>query len=475
MNVAILGGGVTGLSAAYLLLKRGVPVTIFEATGSEGGLAGSFRSCGFTFDFGPHEFCTTNPELITLLTEVCGDDLLVIEKRTAQHFNGQYLRYPFEFADVLRNVDPRICARAMIEVAWSRLRNMVKRPVEDSFESWTYSRFGRTLYELYFGPYTRKVWGIDPKLLDPRTATSRITVDSAWDLIKKTAGYHFLGAEDLQHIHSEYRRSFYYVRHGIGSLQSHLRRRIEELGGRFEFGRRLVSVTRSGDEIETLGFENGRSASGFSNVISTIPLPHMLQIALGDAGKRLVIENSLPFRGMVFVFLRVNKPQVLDNHWTYYPDLDIPFQRTTEFVHFRAEMTPPGQTGLTLEVASNPGDGMWERRDNEIAEACVKRMVELELLRPSEVLGYDVVRVRNAYPVQVMNYQEKANALVDALAEVKNLVTIGRQGLFRYCNMNECMEMSIDVVAKLAKSPLSVRYGGVSTWQGVDITERMNA
>src|SRR6185503_8737536 len=106
------------------------------------------------FDFGPHEFCTTNPELIALLSEVCRDDLLVIQKRTAQHFNGEYLRYPFEFADVLRNVDPRLCARAMMEVAWSRARNMIKRPLEDSFESWTYSRFGKTLYELYFGPYT---------------------------------------------------------------------------------------------------------------------------------------------------------------------------------------------------------------------------------------------------------------------------------------------------------------------------------
>jgi UDP-galactopyranose mutase len=74
-----------------------------------------------------------------------------------------------------------------------------------------------------------------------------------------------------------------------------------------------------------------------------------------------------------------------------------------------------------------------------------------------------------------MHYQEKANALVDALGEVQNLVTIGRQGLFRYCNMNECIEMSLDVVAKLSKSPLSVRYDGVGTWQGVDLIERMNA
>ncbi|MFN0243062.1 MAG: FAD-dependent oxidoreductase [Planctomycetota bacterium] len=475
MRVAILGAGVTGLSAAYLLLKRGVPVTVYEASEREGGLAGSFTSHGFTFDFGPHEFCTTNPALTSLLAEVCGEDLLVIEKRTAQYFNGTYLRYPFEFADVLKNVDPLLCLRAMAEVAYARVRNVVRPPLEDSFEAWTRSRFGPTLYRLYFGPYTQKVWGIDPRSIDPRTATSRITVDSAWDLIKKSIGYHFLGSEDLQNVHSEYRRTFYYVRDGIGALQAHLRRRIEELGGRFEFGRKLVQVSRRGDSIVSLGFENGRTASGFTNVVSTVPLPNLVRIVLGERGNALVLENDLPFRGMVFVFLRVNKPQVLDNHWTYYPDLDIPFQRTTEFVHFEARMTPPGRTGLTLEVASNPGDGVWELHDADIAEKCVRRMCELQLLRREDVDGFDVVRVRNAYPVQVMHYQERADALVDALGEVDNLVTIGRQGLFRYCNMNECVEMSIDVVGKLALNPFRVRYTSPSSWMGVDITERMTA
>ena len=132
-RIAIIGGGVTGLTTALLLLEQGFEVTLYEASGAEGGLAGSWRRDGFVFDFGPHEFCTDNPALHALLQRVCGDDLLEIEKRTAQYFNGKYVRYPFEIADVLKNVSPWLCLRALAEVGAARLRNLFREPPGDSF------------------------------------------------------------------------------------------------------------------------------------------------------------------------------------------------------------------------------------------------------------------------------------------------------------------------------------------------------
>ena len=65
--------------------------------------------------------------------------------------------------------------------------------------------------------------------------------------------------------------------------------------------------------------------------------------------------------------------------------------------------------------------------------------------------------------------------LLAALSAVPNLVSIGRQGLFRYCNQNECMEMAIDVVPEILAGKTAIRYSREGTWQGVGVTDRYQA
>ncbi len=472
MKFAIVGAGITGLTTAHLLLRSGAQVDVYESSATEGGLAGTFASGEFHFDFGPHEFVTRNEALVTLLTELCGTDLVRVTKRTAQHFNGRFVRYPFEIGDVVRSMPLLRTMRAVLEVAWGRLRNAVKPPRDTSFEDWTRARFGDTFFDHYFGPYTEKVWGLPPSQIDKRTAAHRISVDSLFDLVKKTLAFRFRGGERHGDIHSEFWREFLYTRGGAGTLQRHLRRHVEAAGGRFHFGKRLASMRVDEGRATALTFRDGSTVTGFDAVVSTIPLPDLLRVALGAEADGLLAANDLPFRGMVFVFLKIGKPKVTENHWIYFPDPKIPFQRWTEFGHFEADMTPAGCTGLALEVAATPGTPDFDMPDAEQAERCIRAIVEMGLITRSDVLGYDVVRVRHAYPVQVIGYQERADALLAALRRVENLVSIGRQGLFRYCNQNECMEMAMDVVPMLLRGERSIVYTNEGTWRGVALTDR---
>jgi phytoene desaturase len=52
-NIAVIGGGFSGLSAACFLAADGQDVTIFEKNESTGGRARSFSEAGFTYDMGP--------------------------------------------------------------------------------------------------------------------------------------------------------------------------------------------------------------------------------------------------------------------------------------------------------------------------------------------------------------------------------------------------------------------------------------
>ena len=69
--VAIIGGGITGLTAGFYLQRAGVPVTVYEATGRVGGAIQSLRRDGYLAEFGPNTILETSPK-ITRLVEDAG-------------------------------------------------------------------------------------------------------------------------------------------------------------------------------------------------------------------------------------------------------------------------------------------------------------------------------------------------------------------------------------------------------------------
>ena len=68
-SVAIIGAGITGLTAAFYLKRQGVPVTVFEASGRVGGVIQSVRKDGFLAEFGPNTILETSPKIKQLVID----------------------------------------------------------------------------------------------------------------------------------------------------------------------------------------------------------------------------------------------------------------------------------------------------------------------------------------------------------------------------------------------------------------------
>jgi protoporphyrinogen/coproporphyrinogen III oxidase len=69
-DVAIIGGGIAGLAAAYELHKRGVSFLLFEGSPRLGGVILSEHVDGFTFDAGPDALLIQKPAAIVLCREL---------------------------------------------------------------------------------------------------------------------------------------------------------------------------------------------------------------------------------------------------------------------------------------------------------------------------------------------------------------------------------------------------------------------
>lgn len=98
MPVVIIGGGVTGLAAAYELVSAGRAVTLIEARPSLGGVIQTEHIEGCTLEAGPDSFISAKPAACELIDELgLGDQLIGsndASRRTYIVRNGRLVQLP---------------------------------------------------------------------------------------------------------------------------------------------------------------------------------------------------------------------------------------------------------------------------------------------------------------------------------------------------------------------------------------------
>src|ERR1700694_4901818 len=92
--IAILGAGLTGMSAAIELARRAVPHRVFEKLARPGGHAVTIEDSGFRFDRTGHLLHLKNDSLRAEVLAWIGPDHLQIQRRSVIWSNGVYTRYP---------------------------------------------------------------------------------------------------------------------------------------------------------------------------------------------------------------------------------------------------------------------------------------------------------------------------------------------------------------------------------------------
>lgn len=69
-RIAILGGGISGLTLGYLLKKKDIEVAVFERTHRAGGYIGTKLDAGFLVEFGANGFQNTEPKTLELIKKL---------------------------------------------------------------------------------------------------------------------------------------------------------------------------------------------------------------------------------------------------------------------------------------------------------------------------------------------------------------------------------------------------------------------
>ncbi|MDP9393873.1 MAG: FAD-dependent oxidoreductase, partial [Actinomycetota bacterium] len=106
-SVVVIGAGPAGLTAAYELVRRQVPVTVLEGDAMVGGISRTAEREGWRFDIGGHRFFTKVPEVEALWHEILSEEDFLLRPRMSRIFyDGKLFDYPLKAGNALGNLGP---------------------------------------------------------------------------------------------------------------------------------------------------------------------------------------------------------------------------------------------------------------------------------------------------------------------------------------------------------------------------------
>ncbi len=442
-TILVLGGGVAGLACAARLLELEptCEVTVIEADTQLGGLASLWRCGEFAADLGPHRVYTELPEIATLLPElIAAEDALQVERRSQLYLDGHYYTYPVRAGEILRVMGPFKLGYYGTSAIWGQIRSLVGRPL--SYADAMRQAFGDALYRKLIEPYTRKVWKTPPEQLSEDIARVRVSAGNTNKVVQR-----LLRRKDKQSRPTALDR-FTYIRGGVEGLVHALENRVLERGGSIETGLRALAFESGGSGVTAVCAEASTEESSDSFfetdvVVSTIPVTDLSAMLGSKLDEGVLAAKQLEYVGMVLVGVALAKRQMSPNTWIYFPEEHIVFNRAYEPKNFDPGMAPADRTLVVFEVTARLNSGLWRKTDSELRELVVHDAVEAGLFTRDEVVETFTKRLSHAYPIYTRNYRQLLSAVCQALGQIPNVITTGRQGLFNHNNMDHSMLMGI--------------------------------
>lgn len=302
MNIAIIGGGITGLSAAYELTKKGHTVTIFEKEPFLGGLAQGFTKPDWDWhiEAAYHHLFTNDHAILHLLQELGIQDKIITKRPiTATQWNQQL--YPLDSAKglllfpglpIIDRIRTGMLVAGLKMFPWWKL-----------LESYTAQSFfttfgGKAGWNAIWNPLMVGKFG---------THANNIAASWLWARIKKRTP------------------SLAYIEGGFHTLIQTLEKQIKEHGGICLTSCTITSITPPSKKKNTFTISVGKKEYVADKVLLTIPTPLAAKIVPSLPNTYLTNPLTIPHLHAQVLIIESKEPLLHNVYWVNITDRSFPF------------------------------------------------------------------------------------------------------------------------------------------------------
>jgi oxygen-dependent protoporphyrinogen oxidase len=421
-SIAVLGAGITGLTAAYRLAKQGHRVRLFESTGRTGGAIRTELADGWLIESGPNSLLANEPAAMELIRELGLDPEIVTAAPGAKNRyivrRGRPQAVPMSPPAMLTS--GLFSPGAKFHLFKEFFSPRRTRTTDISLEEFVGSHFGRELVAYGLNPFVAGVYAGNPRKLSARYSFPKL-----WE-IEQTHGSILRGQIAAAKARRAQGRgpSIISFQRGLQTLTDALTARLPE------------GVLSTHAQIEallpgsqwSLVWRDGAATrnESFDDIIAALPASSLAQLRFGTLGERpLVSLENIEHPPVASLFLGYRREQVahpLDGFGMLVPEVE---KRAVLGVLFNSSLfpgrAPAGHVALTVMVGGS--------RQPELARQSVDKLmtsVQPDLQQLLGVTGAPVFQRHNFWPRAIPQYNLGYEIFLDAMAATERM----HRGLF---------------------------------------------
>jgi oxygen-dependent protoporphyrinogen oxidase len=417
-RIAVLGGGITGLAAAWQLQRAGFAPVVFERAERAGGAIGTLRTDGWLHELGPNSLLEGAPEVPAFITDIgLGDRRLYASPAAQRRYivrGGRLRAMPASpAAFITTNLFSWGAKLGLLGEPW---RPRAPADSEESVADFVVRRLGREFLDYAVNPFVGGVYAGDPARLSVRHAFPKLHA------LEQEHGSLIRGALKRRNTSGGPAGRMFSFPEGLGEIPAALAR---ALGPALRLGHAVRAARRQAAGWEVEFTARGQHATEtFSAVVCALPADALASLDFAGLAPSLQQLREIEHPPVCSIFTGYRREAVrhpLDGFGLLVPAVEHrPWLGTLFSSTLFPGRAPDGCVGLTSFVGGMRDPALTSRDDAALVDLVHAELGQILGVHAAPVFTH-VQRWPRAIPQYALGYQRFQDAIIAAEAAAPGL------------------------------------------------------